>query len=244
MIDGVNTYLASTLKNQKPGNSTLVSVVTFDDNIEHPLQAQLLDEKVTLAAEWVTPRGCTALRDGILQAIKTADELVACADNTVTADTVEVVIFTDGAENSSRNISQSALNSLIQEKTKLGYVFTFLAANQDAIATGAQYGIPEGRSMTCSGNREHQQATWSACSATPMKSSFSASIRQKTVSCADAARYTPQTAAAHAAGGSIFGGATTAVGSTMPSSMMQSWGSAAPCAPPRSPAKAGSRCVD
>lgn len=42
------------------------------------------------------------------------------------------VILTDGEENSSREYTKDAIKSLIDEKTKAGWTFVYLAANQDA----------------------------------------------------------------------------------------------------------------
>jgi uncharacterized protein YegL len=191
MRDGVNTFLEESLKNKEASNTISVSVVTFDHTIEEPLATTLLDETVSIQPEWISPRGCTALLDGIKHAINAADQQVESSDNNITADTTEIVIFTDGQENSSK-ISSHELNQLIQDRTKKGYVFTFLAANQDAIATAAQIGIGAGRAMTCSGDREHQQAAWSAVTATPMRAAFSSSIRNQSCSVQDASRYNVQ----------------------------------------------------
>jgi uncharacterized protein YegL len=189
MQSGVDTFLQQSLKNKPEANTISVSILAFDDKVEIPLQAAILDESVCVKQQWIEPRGMTALRDGIKRAIDTADELVASERNEITSKTCEIVIFTDGAENCSHEISECDLNRLIKDRTNQGYVFTFLAANQNAIAAASQLGIGAGRAMTCSGDREHQQAAWKACTESPMRTPFSAQQRMTSCSTVDASRY-------------------------------------------------------
>ena len=94
------------------------------------------------------------------------------------------VIFTDGMENASTKISQIDLQKLIKKYKKDGWTFTFLAANQDAIASGASFGFDAGRSMTSSVGR--QMSSWKAC-ASPMK--FSPAVRLASASVRDQQQY-------------------------------------------------------
>ena len=94
------------------------------------------------------------------------------------------VIFTDGMENASTKISQNDLQKLIKKYKKDGWTFTFLAANQDAIASGASFGFDAGRSMTSSVGR--QMSSWKAC-ASPMK--FSPAVRLASASVRDQQQY-------------------------------------------------------
>ena len=62
---------------------------------------------------------------------------------------VIVVVVTDGEENSSREHTAETVKALIKDQQeKYGWEFIFLAAGQDAIATGAGYGFAAGNSMT------------------------------------------------------------------------------------------------
>ena len=88
-------------------------------------------------------------------------------------------------ENASTKISQNDLQKLIKKYKKInGWTFTFLAANQDAIASGASFGFDAGRSMTSSVGR--QMSSWKAC-ASPMK--FSPAVRQASASVRDQQQY-------------------------------------------------------
>ena len=173
---GVDSYFKEVYEH---ASNCRYSVVTFDDIIETPIGNAQLSATSVLQESWITPRGSTALRDGILAAIETAQDMVDTGSSVDSSQTtsVEIVIFTDGAENSSSNISQPDLTALIKKKKKEGWTFTFLAANQDAIATGAGYGFDPGRSLTSSAG--HQRTTWKRAAS---KRKFTKSTRKKCVS--------------------------------------------------------------
>ena len=175
VVDGVNTYLSEVHKSHA---NVRWSVVTFDDIIESPVCNTLLNDSSRLKTSWVTPRGSTSLRDGILHSVTTAQKMI---DKSVGEHSyhVEVVVFTDGMENSSSQISQYELQQLITKHRKKGWTFTFLAANQDAIASGTSYGFDAGRSLLSSAGAEHQRSTWKAAAS---KRKFSKNTRKKCAS--------------------------------------------------------------
>lgn len=59
---------------------------------------------------------------------------------------VLAVIFTDGLENASREVSNSQLQDIIKNKEKEDWTFIYLGANQDAWSTGSEYGFSGGAS--------------------------------------------------------------------------------------------------
>ena len=121
----------------------LWSIVTFDDIIEKPVFNQSLLSTTSIDADWISPRGSTALYDGILAAIETADLI------SETSSQVEVVIFTDGHENDSKRIDLDELCQLITlRRDERGWVFTFLAANQNAVETATKLCVETGRALT------------------------------------------------------------------------------------------------
>ena len=95
------------------------------------------------------PRGGTALTDSIAKLVIDFGVELAALPEDDRPGTVIVVIVTDGEENSSKEYTAEGVKSLIQEQTdKYNWNFVFLAAGQDAIATGAGYGIARGSSLT------------------------------------------------------------------------------------------------
>jgi len=71
--EGVNVYLNDI---QKLHSNIRWSVVTFDDEIEIPVRNKKVTASSTLKETWTTPRGCTALRDGILSSIQIAEQMI------------------------------------------------------------------------------------------------------------------------------------------------------------------------
>ena len=55
--------------------------------------------------------------------------------------------FTDGLENASREYTKSHIHDLIEQKTKDGWVFVYLGANQDAFAEAGSLGIAANRTI-------------------------------------------------------------------------------------------------
>jgi len=52
-----------------------------------------------------------------------------------------ICILTDGQENASKEFTTPQVKQLIEKAQGKGWQVVFLAANQDAFATGTQYGI-------------------------------------------------------------------------------------------------------
>jgi hypothetical protein len=130
-IGGFNTFL----KEQDP--DTVLSLTLFDNEIKHVYKKAVRDIE-PLDTKTYVPRGGTALLDAI-----------GCVIKSVPIDeTPSIVILTDGIENSSKKYSKLHINDLIEEKKKSGWTFVFLAANQDAIQSASEIGIPEHSALT------------------------------------------------------------------------------------------------
>lgn len=63
------------------------------------------------------------------------------------------VILTDGLENASKEYTQRDIFKLIEKKTRGGWSFVYLGANQDAFAVGGGLGIPRGNTARYSTKR-------------------------------------------------------------------------------------------
>ena len=63
------------------------------------------------------------------------------------------VILTDGQENKSVEFTKVKINEMIKHQTEVyNWDFVFIGANQDAIATGASFGIKSGNSLSYAAN--------------------------------------------------------------------------------------------
>ena len=142
MVGGLTTMLAE--QAAAPGRLT-VDVVTFDDEIETKHTMAPVAE-VTIALE---PRGMTALHDAVgISTVRFGASLAAMAEDD-RPDIVQVVVVTDGGENSSHEYTADAVRALVTLQTeKYGWDFVFLGANQDAVLTGAELGFAADNSMT------------------------------------------------------------------------------------------------
>jgi len=142
MAGGLTTMLAE--QAAEPGPLT-VDIVTFDTEIE--TQCSLADPKnVTTQLE---PRGGTALFDAIGQSVTGFGRALAMLPEHAWPESVQVVVVTDGDENSSCEFSLDAVRTLItRQKDQRSWDFVFLSANQDAVLSGENLGFDAGSFMT------------------------------------------------------------------------------------------------
>ena len=81
--------------------------------------------------------GCTALNDAVCTAIDTVGHEFAEMSESERPEHVLCVIITDGLENASRKFSSEDVKDRIEhQKTAYKWQFEFLAADQDAFASG------------------------------------------------------------------------------------------------------------
>jgi hypothetical protein len=137
-IGGFNAFLSE----QKADGGTL-TLIQFDHEYNMAYERVKIDEVTALTRETYTPRGSTALLDAIGRLIK---------DWKVTSNP-SVVILTDGQENSSHKFTKVHIKDLIEQKTKDGWTFAYLGANQDAFAEAGSIGIAPGCTMNYDATR-------------------------------------------------------------------------------------------
>ena len=140
-ITGFNSFLDDQL--DTPGEA-LLSLVLFDNEyILHANRAPLA-EVTKLDTQSYIPRGTTALLDAIGQTIDSIGAKLSCTPEKDRPASVTIAIYTDGYENASSEYSPIQIRKMIKRQTEqYNWQFLFLAANEDAIATAAQYGIDE-----------------------------------------------------------------------------------------------------
>jgi hypothetical protein len=136
-IGGFNSFL----KEQKslPGEANL-TLVLFDDKYEVLHDRLPLANVPELTDKTYYPRGFTALYDAIGKASSNLGNVLS--NEVDKPDKVIVVILTDGAENASKEYNRQQIADIIKhQQEKYAWEFIFLAANQDAFATGALLNI-------------------------------------------------------------------------------------------------------
>jgi hypothetical protein len=138
-IDGFNQFLVDQQKTEGLGKLTLV---LFDDEYMVPISSVPVPEVVPLTDHTYQPRGCTALLDAIGKTIDDLGQRLDALQEKDRPGQVIVAILTDGLENASRRFTWKEIAGKIKHQTDVyKWVFLFLGANQDAIATAANLSI-------------------------------------------------------------------------------------------------------
>lgn len=126
------------------GADATVDLVQFDTEIEHVSKGVPLD-RFTFRLD---PRGGTALYDGIVTGVSNLRERIALLKASERPDKVQVVVVTDGQENSSKVADAQLVKDTVEWQSNLGWDFTFLGANQDAVFVSAALGFEGKKAMT------------------------------------------------------------------------------------------------
>lgn len=139
VVDGTNDYLAA-LAEQDP--DTRITITMFDTQVKEVCRDIPVREIPPLTKQSYCPDGGTALYDAVASAIMALEE-TASEDQECLC-----VIFTDGEENSSVEITGYELSHMIESREKTGrWTFTYLGANQDSWASAAKMGIAAGNAI-------------------------------------------------------------------------------------------------
>ena len=144
--DTIGGFNAMVEKQKKEPGTALLSAVLFSDDSE-----VVYDRVDVRAVEPMTEQqyrvgGCTALLDAIGGAVRHIANVHKYAREEDIPEHTIFVITTDGMENASRIYSSEKVKKMVSKKTeKNGWEFLYLAANIDAVETGAAIGIKSGR---------------------------------------------------------------------------------------------------
>ena len=139
---------------RKNNHDTRITVVFFDDEstcvVDSASASHFIDITPEQAQKWMKPRGCTRLFDTTIEEL----EILRNKKNKRGQDCEAVfALFTDGRDNvSEKNLSE--MNKAVKNAREEGIVCYFLAANQDAIATGHRYGFDRDRCLTTGADPE------------------------------------------------------------------------------------------
>jgi len=105
----------------------------------------------------------TPLLDAIGYGIAKTGKLLADLPEDQRPENVIFVILTDGEENASRAYSHAQVTQSIKQQQEVyNWVFLFLGANQDAIQSGASYGIGAAHSMSFAATAASTTSTYNA----------------------------------------------------------------------------------
>lgn len=141
MIGGLTTFIQT---QRELKQDATISYYLFDDQYEvvfenKPL-AEVKDSDVTLV-----PRGWTALVDSLGKTINAVGERLSKLSEEEKPNRVLIVTITDGADNRSREFTNSQLKEMIQQQRDVyAWDFVFLGANIDSFSTAGGIGISKG----------------------------------------------------------------------------------------------------
>ena len=129
-------------KQKEAEGKTVFDLFQFSNEVTHLVKAADLSlYKDDLMAKYICS-GCTALNDAVCIAIDTVGNNFATMPEEERPENVLCVIITDGLENASQRFNSNDVKERIKHQQDVyNWDFLFLAANQDAFATGASLGV-------------------------------------------------------------------------------------------------------
>ena len=136
------------MKQREAPGKTVFDLFQFNDTANRIVKSvNLADFHDDLMSQYHCS-GMTALNDAVCMAIDTVGHEFADMPESERPEHVLFVIITDGMENASREFtSKDVKNRIEHQKTAYSWDFQFLAANQDAFATGESMGLDKDSCM-------------------------------------------------------------------------------------------------
>jgi Mg-chelatase subunit ChlD len=144
MEEAIGSVLAEQKKNHE--GEIRVTFVRFDTEYEEVFGNRLIGEIDNDIK--IEPRGGTALLDAMGQTINVFKERFLGTDEANRPGKVLFLIITDGCENASVEYTRDKVFEVIEVvKKDYEWGFTFIGANQDAVAEAHSFGISAGDSL-------------------------------------------------------------------------------------------------
>lgn len=159
-IGGFNSFLEG---QRKIEGEAALSLVQFDDQYEAVYTDRDINIADKLTDATFQPRGMTALYDAVGRTINTVGQRLAALTENERPDKVLLVIMTDGFENSSREFNAAKIAEMINhQRSVYKWEFMFIGANQDAVLSAKEIGLPTHAALTYAPNAAGTKAVYSA----------------------------------------------------------------------------------
>ena len=167
-MDWANTQADESNEN---GHDACITLVAFDDIAEKVLDGISTKDwepiKEAQVQNWFSPRGCTRLYDTVIEEL----EILLKRMKMKGPDCQGVfAVFTDGEDNVS-DADNADMNLAVTNARAKGVTCFFLAANQDAIASGLKYGFDDNQCLTTGTDPTSSSSAYEA-----MSSAFSRTL--------------------------------------------------------------------
>lgn len=144
-----------------------VTLVQFDSEYQLLYDRLPISEVRPLTKQVYFPRGSTALLDAIGRTINSIGAALARTPEDERPGKVIFVINTDGYENSSREFTAERIREMITHQREVyKWEFLFLGADQDAWATGSNYGLAIGQTLGYDNNKQGITSAYAQVSST------------------------------------------------------------------------------
>lgn len=144
--DTIGGFNAMIEKQKKLDGECLVSCVLFDNEQKVIYDRVPVSEVRPMTEDDYTAGGCTALVDALGLSVKHIGKIHKYVREEDVPEHTVFVITTDGMENASKRYSADKVKKMVSKKTENdGWEFLYLAANIDAVETGASIGIRKER---------------------------------------------------------------------------------------------------
>lgn len=158
-IGGFNSFLS---EQQKVEGEAALSLVQFDVQYDVVYEDKDINSADRLTERTFQPRGSTALFDAIGRTVNSVGQRLAALPEAERPDKVLLVIMTDGFENASREFTAAKISEMIgHQRNVYKWEFMFIGANQDAVLSAQEIGIPAAASLTYAANEEGTQIAYS-----------------------------------------------------------------------------------
>jgi len=162
MREGFDEFINGQLQVE---SEATVTIARFDNEYEIVQDMVSIDQVGPLE---LSPRGMTALLDGIGRSMNTVRSQIHEMPNEDKPSKCIFIIITDGQENASKEYSRDQVFEMIEDcrsDEEIDYEFVFLGANQDAISAGSSFGIRADTSMSYCANDTGTKSIYNTLSA-------------------------------------------------------------------------------
>lgn len=158
MIGGFNNYIAGLRHQTAHATCTLAQ---FDNVYELLFHRVPLSDLPPRTRENYTPRDMTALYDAMARIIDDTGTTLAALPEHERPERVLMITVSDGLENASRQFGAADVRRRVEHQRNVyQWEFVFLGANQDAVLSAADLGIPRRASMTYAANTIGTLSAW------------------------------------------------------------------------------------
>jgi Mg-chelatase subunit ChlD len=138
-LSGVNEQVKTLKANANVAGKTFVSFIQFDDKIDVLFSNRPAEDLEEFKDGDFSPRGTTAMYDGVGKAISELSAVKTSAKNVGYL----VVVISDGWENASKDYNKNSLAAEISRLQATGkWTFTYMLANQDLSQVSRDLNVP------------------------------------------------------------------------------------------------------